>query len=188
MAREKDTLFYTLDLGPFDHDVEVRKVTISVEGVNESTVVNVDVTDNSVPNFNLVEVSGPQDAKATLTIVDVDDSGNLSTPVVHELVLADVVSPQPGAVVKVVGVKEVAGAPIVTPPAPEEPAPAPEEPAPAPEEPAPAPEEPVVEEPAPAPEEPVVEEPAPAPEEPAPAPEEPVVEEPAPESDEETQS
>jgi len=99
-----DLMIYTLDLGPVDPDVVEREVTIVVGGNTTTTKVSID--------SNSVEVSGPQDAEASLTIVDVDDAGNKSVPVEHSLVLSDTVAPGANAVVTVKDVKEIAdGAP-----------------------------------------------------------------------------
>ena len=183
MSREPDVLIYTLNLGPYDGDVEVRQVTIEVSGVDEVRVVDVNVGDNTV------EVSGFEDAKASLKIVDIDNKGNKAPAVVFDIILADTVSPQPGAVVTVVAVREIAGKKVVPPTEPVVEAPVVVEPvveAPVVVEPvveAPVVEAPVVEAPvveAPVVEAPVVE--APVVEEPAveaPVVEAPVVEEPA---------
>ena len=163
-----DTMVYTLDLGPYDHDVVKREVLIRVEGKSEDRVVNLDPREN-----NTVVVSGPQDAKATIVVVDYDDGGNKTVPVEHEQVLADTVGPRPGSVISVVAVEEIPGVdepPAEDPPAEDPPA---EEP-PAEEPPA---EEPPVDEP-PADEPPADEPPAEEPPAEEPPAEEPPAEEP----------
>ena len=169
-----DTMVYTLDLGPYDHDVVKREVLIRVEGSDQKhPPINLDPREN-----NTVVVSGPQDAKATIVVVDYDDGGNKTVPVEHEQILADTVGPRPGSVISVVAVEEIPGVddpPAEDPPAEDPPAedpPAEDPPAEEPPAEDPPAEEPPAEEP-PA-EEPPVEEP-PVEEPPA---EEPPVEEP----------
>ena len=111
MNKEPDVMIYTLNLGPYDHDVTIRQVTIDVHNYG-SKVVNVPVSEN------IVDVEGFEDANVTLTIVDIDNKGNKATPVITELVLLDNVSPQPGAVVTIVATREIPGKVIEVPPAP----------------------------------------------------------------------
>lgn len=99
-----DTMIYTLDLGPYDHDVVEREILIRIEGVTEDQILKLNPAEN-----NQVQVKGPQDAKATVTVVDYDDSGNKSVPVVHEQILADIVPPGAGSNITVVAVEEISG-------------------------------------------------------------------------------
>ena len=130
-----DVLTYRVSAGaPVDHDVVARVLTVTVNGEEKGS------TSYSV-GADLGVVVVPQDAVVKLSLVDVDDAGNVSPAAVYEFVAVDTLPPaQPGFLgVTLVG---EAPAPVVPPVV------------------APTPEEPVVE---PTPEEPVVE---PTPEEP----------------------
>jgi len=125
-----DIMIYTFDLGPFDHDVKAREVEVVVGSNVDNLIID--------PKENKIIVKGAQDSLATITVVDVDDSGNRSVPVVHQYVLVDVVAPGSNSTLNVVSVQEIAGTAPAAPVEPEVPAEEPEVPAEEPE----APEEP----------------------------------------------
>lgn len=88
-----DVLTYRVGVAaPVDNDVVARKLTVTVNGdVRPVVEFAGDATD-------LGTVDVPQDAVVVLSLVDVDDAGNVSTPAVLEFQAADTVPPQqPGA-------------------------------------------------------------------------------------------
>jgi hypothetical protein len=91
-------MIYTFNLGPFDHDVKNRLVTISVDGITRT--IDVD------PKQNEIIVEGNQDSVAEIIVIDIDDSGNRSVPIHHQYKLVDVVPPDAMSVLEVVMIKE----------------------------------------------------------------------------------
>lgn len=88
-----DLLTYVVTAAPaVDHDVVSRELVVKIgdaDGV-------VSVWPGSSVELGTVAV--PQDSAVTLTLVDVDDAGNRSTPAVVEFVAADTLPPaQPGS-------------------------------------------------------------------------------------------
>ena len=85
-------LIYSVNAAaPADADVVERRLTISVAGAEPV------VKTFSGSEISLGEIAVPQDATATLSLVDVDDAGNPSEPAVFEFVAADTLAPaQPG--------------------------------------------------------------------------------------------
>jgi hypothetical protein len=89
-----DSLTYTIVAAPVvDADVVNRLLTLVINGEDQGTAeFPASATELSV-------ITVPQDANVVLTLVDVDDAGNKSTPAVVEFVAADTIAPaQPGAI------------------------------------------------------------------------------------------
>jgi hypothetical protein len=76
---------------PVDVDVVGRVLTVTVDGVEQSSVQFA----GSVTDLGGIEV--PQDAQVVLSLVDVDDVGNKSEPATFEFTALDTLAPaQPG--------------------------------------------------------------------------------------------
>lgn len=89
-----DSLTYAIVVTPVvNGDVVSREFSVSVNGeARPLQTFTADTTD-----FGSVTV--PQDSNVALSLVDVDDAGNKSTPAVVEFVAADTIAPeQPGAI------------------------------------------------------------------------------------------
>lgn len=86
-------LVYAVTAGaPVDGDVVSRELTVVVGGEVVST------TAFGGGDTSLGEISVPQDAAVTLTLVDIDDAGNRSQPAVVEFAATDTIAPaQPGS-------------------------------------------------------------------------------------------
>lgn len=83
-----DVLTYVVTAAsPVDGDVVSRVLTVSVNGVEQgsSTFAGTAV--------DLGAVTVPQDADVKLTLVDVDDAGNVSLPAEYYFVAVDAVAP-----------------------------------------------------------------------------------------------
>lgn len=92
LRQEKNMLVYAVTAGlPVDGDVVERRLTIEVAGAEpEQRTYNGTDTD-------LGEVRVEQDATVTLSLVDVDDAGNVSEPAVVTFQANDTIPPsQPG--------------------------------------------------------------------------------------------
>jgi hypothetical protein len=85
-------LYYSVTAGPVvDKDVVARKLSVTVNG----SVVSERSYSSDTTAFDEVVVA--QDDKVVLTLVDVDDAGNVSEPAVAEFVGNDTVPPvKPG--------------------------------------------------------------------------------------------
>ena len=85
-------LHYSVTAGPVvDKDVVARKLSVTVNG----SVVSERSYSSDTTTFDEVVVA--QDDKVVLTLVDVDDAGNVSEPAVAEFVGNDTVPPvKPG--------------------------------------------------------------------------------------------
>lgn len=82
---------------PVDADVMERRLTVTVNGVAVAT----DVYANNVTNLG--ERTFVQGDNVVLSLVDVDDVGNISEPAVVEFVATDTIAPSvPGLDVKLV--------------------------------------------------------------------------------------
>lgn len=84
-----DVLVYKVSAQPpVDHDVVERRLTVTVDG--ESTVKNYpgDTTDFGEA------VRATEGASVVLSLMDVDNAGNLSEPAVLEYVATDTLPPQ----------------------------------------------------------------------------------------------
>ena len=90
-ARLSMGLVYAVTAGPaVDPDVVSRRLSVTVGGETTTTSFSADST-------SFGEVTVPQDAAVVLTLVDVDDAGNVSQPAVVEFVATDTIAPaQPG--------------------------------------------------------------------------------------------
>ena len=87
-------LVYSVSAGPVvDADVVARRLTVTVDGVAE---VLPDYPADTTVFGEAVTV--PQDSNVILTLVDIDDAGNVSEPAVLEFVATDTIAPaQPGS-------------------------------------------------------------------------------------------
>ena len=85
---EKLMLVYSISVGAaVDNDVSERRMTVEVNGQTvETQTYSFDVV-------NLGEKSFNEGDKVKLTLVDVDDVGNVSEPAVVEFVAADTIPP-----------------------------------------------------------------------------------------------
>lgn len=84
-----DMLVYSVSAGPaVDPDVVARRLTITVNG--EAISDPVEYAANSTA---LGEVKAPQGAAVVLSLVDVDDAGNVSEPAVVEFTATDTIPP-----------------------------------------------------------------------------------------------
>jgi hypothetical protein len=72
---------------PVDADVVERRLTVTVNGEEKSSQVYASET------TAFGELSFAQSDNVVLTLVDVDDAGNVSTPAVLEFVAADTIPP-----------------------------------------------------------------------------------------------
>ena len=93
---QKEDLFmalvYNVTAGPvFEKDVSERRLSVSVNGeVRSNATYSPDTT-------SFGELSFSDNDKVVLTLVDVDDAGNVSSPATLEFVALDTVAPsQPG--------------------------------------------------------------------------------------------
>lgn len=87
-------LVYSVSAAPVvDADVVARRLTVTVNGELADAI-----PDFSADTTTFVEaVTVPQDANVVLTLVDVDDAGNVSEPAVLEFVATDTIPPaKPG--------------------------------------------------------------------------------------------
>lgn len=84
----KEMLVYNVTAGAVvDKDVAERRLTVTVNGeVRETTPFSPDVT-------NFGELSFTDNDNVVLSLVDVDDAGNVSKPAVVEFVALDTVAP-----------------------------------------------------------------------------------------------
>lgn len=89
----KDLLTYQVTVAaPVDADVVTRQLTVTVDGVSEGTRA----FEGAATDLGTLEVL--QDSNVVLTLVDVDDAGNLSEPAVVNFVATDTLPPSaPGA-------------------------------------------------------------------------------------------
>ena len=85
-------LVYNVTAGPVvDKDVAERRLSVSVNGEVRSTAPY------SPDTTSFGELSFSDNDKVVLTLVDVDDAGNVSSPATLEFVALDTVAPsQPG--------------------------------------------------------------------------------------------
>jgi hypothetical protein len=151
-------------------DLAIRRLTVRRDGQEETVEIKKD--DKGVfPQIYEVDVE--QDVDLSMSLVDIDDSGNESEPS-NELRFRSVDETPPSKP----GDLMVAGPPRIIPDSPDQPVPAPDQPVPAPDQPVPAPDQPVPapDQPVPAPDQPVPapDQPVPAPDQPVPAPDQPV--------------
>lgn len=96
VRKERDNfmaLVYSVTSGPVvDQDVSERRLSITVNG---ETVEQARVFPSDTTSFG--ELSFAQGDNVVLTLVDVDDVGNVSQPAVLEFVASDTIPPsQPG--------------------------------------------------------------------------------------------
>jgi hypothetical protein len=152
-------------------DLAIRRLTVRRDGQEETVEIKKD--DKGVfPQIYEVDVE--QDVDLSMSLVDIDDSGNESEPS-NELRFRSVDETPPSKP----GDLMVAGPPRIIPDSPDQPVPAPDQPVPAPDQPTPVtPDQPVPapDQPVPAPDQPVPapDQPVPAPDQPVPAPDQPV--------------
>jgi hypothetical protein len=94
VRKEEDnmTLVYNVTAGPVvDNDVVERRLTVTVNGEVSQ------VTTNSNDTTSFGEFSFADNDNVVLTLVDVDDAGNVSSPAVVEFIAADTIPPaKPG--------------------------------------------------------------------------------------------
>jgi hypothetical protein len=84
-----DMLVYGVSAGPaVDPDVVARRLSITVNGETISTPVEF-----AADSTALGEVRAPQGATVVLSLVDVDDAGNVSEPAVVEFTANDTIPP-----------------------------------------------------------------------------------------------
>ena len=85
-------LVYNVTAGPVvDKDVSERRLSVSVNGEVKST------SPYPADTTSFGELSFSDNDKVVLTLVDVDDAGNVSSPAVVEFVAVDTVPPaEPG--------------------------------------------------------------------------------------------
>lgn len=88
-------LTYSVVVGaPVDADVVARELVVTVDGVTRDTA--------SFPGTatDLGTVDVPEGANVLMSLVDIDDAGNVSVPATVDFVAADTLAPgQPGAFV-----------------------------------------------------------------------------------------
>lgn len=86
-------LVYNVTAAPaVDSDVVERRLTVTVNGVEQQT----SVFQSDTTSFG--EVRFAQNDNVVLTLVDVDDAGNVSTPAVLDFVATDTIPPSaPGS-------------------------------------------------------------------------------------------
>jgi hypothetical protein len=84
-------LVYNVTAGPVvDKDVSERRLNVTVNGETTISTFTSEVT-------SFGEFSFPDNANVVLTLVDVDDAGNVSSPAVVEFVAMDTIPPaKPG--------------------------------------------------------------------------------------------
>jgi hypothetical protein len=83
-----DVLTYVVSAAsPVDGDVVSRVLTVSVNGVEQGSATFAGSA------IDLGTVTVPQDADVKLTLVDIDDAGNLSLPAEYYFVAVDTVAP-----------------------------------------------------------------------------------------------
>lgn len=76
---------------PVDADVVARRLMVTVNGLPQST------TEYPSETTSFSEVRVEQDAEVVLSLVDIDDAGNVSEPAVYEFVAVDTIPPaKPG--------------------------------------------------------------------------------------------
>jgi hypothetical protein len=81
-------LVYTVSAGPVvDSDVRERKLTVTINGSDGGTTV----FPRETTSFG--ELRFADNDNVVLTLVDVDDSGNVSSPAVAEFVATDTIAP-----------------------------------------------------------------------------------------------
>lgn len=81
-------LVYSVTAGPVvDHDVVSRNFTVTVDGEEFHKEEFAPAT------TNFGEISVPQGARVVLTLVDVDDAGNVSDPASLEFTATDTIPP-----------------------------------------------------------------------------------------------
>lgn len=85
------SLVYNVTAGPVvDRDVSERRLNVTVNGETTISTFTSEVT-------SFGEFSFPDNANVVLTLVDVDDAGNVSSPAVVEFVAMDTIPPaKPG--------------------------------------------------------------------------------------------
>jgi hypothetical protein len=87
-------LVYTVSAAPVvDADVVARRLLVTVNGEKLSD----EPVEFAGDATSFGEVTVPQDSNVVLTLVDVDDAGNVSEPAVLEFVATDTIPPaKPG--------------------------------------------------------------------------------------------
>jgi hypothetical protein len=84
-----EMLVYAVSAGPaVDPDVVARRLSITVNGETVSSPVEF-----AADSTTLGEVKAPQGAIVVLSLVDVDDAGNVSEPAVVEFTANDTIPP-----------------------------------------------------------------------------------------------
>ena len=85
----KDRLHFGVALAPLvpPTDVVKRQLTVTVDGAAQEPVT-IGATDAEFP-----DIAVPQDAQVKLEIVDIDDAGNASAPLVYEFQAKDTIPP-----------------------------------------------------------------------------------------------
>jgi hypothetical protein len=86
-------LVYSVTGAPaVDPDVVARRITVTVDGTAREVL-----PDFPAEATSFGEVAVPQDSQVVLTLVDVDDAGNVSEPAVLEFTATDTIPPaKPG--------------------------------------------------------------------------------------------
>ena len=105
-----DVLTYVVSAAsPVDGDVVSRVLTVSVNGVEQGS------STFAGSSVDLGSVTVPQDADVKLTLVDVDDAGNVSSPAEYSFVAVDTIAPATPGSFGVTLVSETTVAPEVAP-------------------------------------------------------------------------
>lgn len=86
-------LVYSVTAAPsFDADVVTRQLAVTINGEASGMPVNFPPEATSFG-----EIVVPQDAQVVVTLVDIDDAGNVSEPAVLEFTAIDTIAPaRPG--------------------------------------------------------------------------------------------